>query len=145
LRKFLVHQGQTHRILGRVQELFELVELTEDLKRPGEVLQGCTGMPTFHAPNRIDRGADSLSQAFLGKLPAATSQGHALPDSAQGAFNRKWDRTIAHGLSPESERLNLFDAQIWLIILMQARLSRKLICHPYLGGIVAQVLILGRQ
>ena len=66
LWEVLVHQGQAYRILGSVHELFERVELTEDLKRSGKVLKGCAWVAVFHAPNRIDGGADTLRQGFLG-------------------------------------------------------------------------------
>jgi len=66
LWEVLVHQGQAYRILGRVHEFFKLVELTKNLKRSGKVLKGSAWVAVFHAPNRIDGGADTLSQGFLG-------------------------------------------------------------------------------
>jgi hypothetical protein len=116
LREFLVHQGQAYRILGRVHEIFELAELAKNLKRSGKVLKSCAGVAVFHAPNRIDGGADTLSQGFLGQMSAAAGQGYALPDPVQGSFNRKWKRTAFHDLSPILECLIPIDAQIWLII-----------------------------
>ena len=101
LWEVLVHQGQADRILGRVHELFKLVELTKDLKRSGKVLKRRAWVAIFHAPNRVDRGADALSQGFLRQLSAAAGQGDALTNPAQGSFNWKRDRTALHGLSPK--------------------------------------------
>ena len=80
--------------MGCVQQICELVELTEYLQRSCEVLKSGAWVAVFHAPNRIDGGADALSQGLLGQMPAAACKGHALPDPAQGSFNGKWNRTL---------------------------------------------------
>jgi hypothetical protein len=101
LRKVLVHQGQADRILRGVQKIFELVELAKDLKRSCQVLQGGAGVAIFHAPNRIDRSTNALSQGLLGQLPASSGQGYALSEPEQSPFNWKRDGTALHYLSPK--------------------------------------------
>ncbi len=110
--KFLVHQGQTNRILGRIHQRFEFVELAKYLKRAGKVLKGRAWVAVFHAPHRIDGGTDTFSQGLLRQMSAAPGHGNALPDPAHGAFNRKRDRTTLHNISPKLERIIEFDAPI---------------------------------
>jgi len=100
LREFLVRQGQTYRILGRVHEIFEFAELTKNLQRSSKVLKSCAGMAALHAPDCIDRGANTLSQIFLGQMSAATGQGYVLPDLAQGSFDGQRHWTAFHGYHP---------------------------------------------
>ena len=87
-----------------VHEVFEPVERTKDLKRAGKVLKGCAWVAAFHAPNRIDGGADTLGQGLLGQLSA--SVGYALLDPVQGAFNRQGYGMGWHSSSPKFERPN---------------------------------------
>jgi hypothetical protein len=96
LGEVLIHQGQADRILGRVHEIFELIELTENLKCSGDVLKSRARVTVFHAPNRVDGGADTLGQSFLGQISAAARQGDIVPDPAQGSLNRERNWTVLH-------------------------------------------------
>ncbi len=99
----LVHQRQAYRILGRIHELFELVERTKYLKCACKVLQGRTWVAVFHAPHCVDGSADTLGQGFLGQMSAAARQSDALPDPVQSPFNVVWDGTSLHELVPKLE------------------------------------------
>jgi hypothetical protein len=87
----------------------------------------------FQAPNRIYGGADALSQGFLGQISAAAGESQALPDPAQGSFDRKWDWMILHGLYTKLDFLKTLENQIWMIIGWQASIVKRFyIYHPYL-------------
>jgi hypothetical protein len=74
LRQLVVHQDEAHRVLRGVQKAVQLVELAENLKSSGKVLECGAGVTILHATNRVDGRPYSPGQIFLGQMPATTRQ-----------------------------------------------------------------------
>jgi len=58
--------------LRRVEQLIELVQLSEHLQGPGEMNHGGSRVTSFHPPHCVSRRTNPLRKIFLCQVPAPT-------------------------------------------------------------------------
>ena len=84
-----VHQHEADIVVGRIEDVLQRLEFTEDQQGTGMEVDGDAWIALFHATHRGHGRADPLGQRGLGEAAPAAGQRNVVAELAQGALGRQ--------------------------------------------------------